>query len=297
LLETGNVLCWGENTWGQLGQGSTSNLGDDPGEVQSLTPIELSGTVKAVKAGFRFVCAQLTTNQLRCWGRNSDGQLGINETAHRGDNAGELGAMLPVVSLGAGLTVVDFAAGYTHTCALLSNQTVKCWGGEADGGTGYGDPLINRGDGIAQVGETTMGMEMGANLPALDLTSQGIPARVAAARHTCILFQDATVGCFGRNSSGELGIGNLNARGDQAGEMGASFLKAPLGTGLLAIAVITGHEEGTNDANSCALLGNGELKCWGANVRGQLGLGDALPRGDMPGELGDELPATLDLWD
>ena len=297
LLASGGVVCWGDNDFGQLGQGSTTDLGDDEGEVQALSPIPLNGTVKAVKAGFRFVCAQLSTNLLQCWGRNTDGQLGINETAHRGDNPNEMGSTLPLVSLGPGVTVVDFAAGYTHACALLSNDTVKCWGGEADGGTGYGDPLINRGDGVTQMGETTMGSEMGANLPVLDLTGAGSPASLAAQRHTCIRFEDGSVGCFGRNSTGELGIGSTDDRGDQAGEMGAMLQKAPLGTGALAMAVITGHEEGTNDANSCALLGNGELKCWGANVRGQLGLGDAQARGDMPDEMGDELPAILDLWD
>lgn len=294
LLEEGDVMCWGDNAFGQLGQGNDDDLGDDPGELEDLEPIALRGAVKAVRAGFRFVCAQLANDDLQCWGRNGSGQLGLNDTDHRGDEPNEMGMMLPVVNLGMGRKAKAFATGYTHVCALLDNDAVKCWGGESEGGVGLGDPLINRGDGIAQTGEMTMGAEMGNNLPVIDLP--GVAAGLSAERHTCVLFVDQTVGCFGNNGFGELGIGSTEARGDMAGEMGASFLKAPLGTGLFAVAVITGHEEGTNDANSCALLANGELKCWGANERGQLGLGDAEDRGDQADELGDALDATIDLW-
>ena len=293
LLVSGEVMCWGDNMFGQLGQGITNNLGDNPGEVADMAAIALAGDVKAVHAGFRFVCAQLVTNQVQCWGRNSDGQLGQNDVLQRGDQGAELGANLPVINLGGGRTAKDLAAGYTHACALLDNDTVKCWGGEAEGGTGYGDPLINHGDGITQTGEP-VGNEMGNNLAALSLP--GTAVAVTAQRHTCLLFGDGTAGCFGRNSSGELGIGNKDTRGDDVTEMGANFLKAELGTDAHAIAVFTGPEEGTNDANSCALLEDGQLKCWGANARGQLGLGDGAARGDDPDEMGDALKPTLDLW-
>lgn len=291
-----SVLCWGDNEFGQLGQGSTAHLGDEPGEIEALTSIPLNGPVRSVRAGFRFVCALLESEDLKCWGRNASGQLGLNDTHHRGDAPGEMGASLPVVNLGPGRKVRAYAAGYTHACARLDDGTVKCWGGESEGGTGYGDTVINRGDGLTQAGETTMGNEMGANLPALDLAGAGTPAALAAQRHTCVLFADGSLGCFGRNVEGELGIGSTEARGDEPGEMGANLIKTPLGTGAAALAVFTGHEEGTNDANTCALLGNGDLKCWGANARGQLGLGDDDNRGDDPGELGDALPPTLTLW-
>src|SRR5262249_15496036 len=156
--EDASVMCWGDNAFGQLGQGNTDDVGDDPDDLAALAPIALGGTVKAVHAGFRFACAQLSTDELRCWGRNGDGQLGINDTHHRGDGPNEMGASLPTVNLGAGRTVKTFATGYTHVCAVLDNDTLKCWGGEPDGGYGLGDPMINRGDGIAQTGETTMGV-------------------------------------------------------------------------------------------------------------------------------------------
>jgi alpha-tubulin suppressor-like RCC1 family protein len=294
LLVTGDVVCWGDNGFGQLGQGNTNHMGDDADEVNGLSPIALDGDAKAIRAGYRFVCAQLETDQIKCWGRNGDGQLGLNDIEHRGDEPNEMGDALPVVNLGTGREAKDFAAGYTHACALLDNNTVKCWGGESDGGTGYGDTTINRGDGIAQEGETTMGMEMGNALPAVGLPAT--PTAISAQRHTCVLFSDDTVGCFGRNNAGELGIGSKEARGDQPGELNASFLKAPLGTETTAIAVFNGPEEGTNDANSCALLLDGRLKCWGANARGQLGLGDGSARGDDPNEMGDALPTTVNLW-
>ena len=66
--------------------------------------------------------------QVKCWGYNGYGQLGLGDTNHRGDGAGEMGDSLAVVQLGAGRTAKEIVAGYRHTCAILDNSQVECWG-------------------------------------------------------------------------------------------------------------------------------------------------------------------------
>ena len=66
--------------------------------------------------------------QVKCWGRNNYGQLGLSDTNNRGDNAGEMADSLAVVQLGAGRTAKEIVAGGHHNCAILDNNQVECWG-------------------------------------------------------------------------------------------------------------------------------------------------------------------------
>lgn len=103
---------------------------------------------------------------------------------------------------------------------------------------------------------------------------------------TCVILADGRVKCWGRNNSGQLGLGDTNNRGDTAGEMGANLSSVALGTGRTAVEVACGLD------HVCALLDDASVKCWGFG--GGLGLGDLENRGDGPNEMGDHLPA-LDL--
>jgi cysteine-rich repeat protein len=75
-------------------------------------------------AGGTHTCALLNDGSVKCWGRNALGQLGLGDTAARGDGPGELGEALPPVNLGSGKTVTALAAGSRHTCALLNDGSV-----------------------------------------------------------------------------------------------------------------------------------------------------------------------------
>jgi alpha-tubulin suppressor-like RCC1 family protein len=109
--------------------------------------------------GFRHTCARLDNGTVKCWGLNSDGQLGLGDVQSRGDGPGELGANLPAVDLGPGRTVLQVTGRGRHTCARLDDGTVKCWGGNGLGQLGLGDTQ-HRGDGPG---------EMGAALPVVPL--------------------------------------------------------------------------------------------------------------------------------
>jgi hypothetical protein len=160
--------------------------------------------------------------------------------------------------------------GGIHTCARLDNGAVKCWGYNFFGQLGLG----NNGPG-----------EMGDALPAVNLGTGRTAVALASGRHhTCARLDNGAVKCWGNNLEGELGLGDKSNRGDGPGEMGDALPTVDLGTGRTAVALTAGGY------HTCAPLDNGELKCWGANFDGQLGLSDRADRGDGPEEVGDFLP-------
>ena len=129
ILKNASVKCWGVNDKGQLGIDNSNNMGDDSGEMAQLTSIDLGTgrTATAIAAGDYHNCALLDNVSVKCWGGNGYGQLGIDNTTQMGDNSSEM-AQLPVVNLGTGRTATAIAGGYQHSCALLDNASVKCWG-------------------------------------------------------------------------------------------------------------------------------------------------------------------------
>jgi alpha-tubulin suppressor-like RCC1 family protein len=172
VLDGGQLRCWGLNTYGELGIGSSSPVvGDGPGDLGNMLPVVNVGTgrtVREVVCGFQHMCALLDTRQVKCWGSDSAGQLGLDSTAGHGASADGMGDNLPPVDLGTGRTVSSLASGDGYTCAVLDTHELKCWGYNRLGELGLPDLLDNRGDGIVDMGPATA-MEMGNNLPAVDL--------------------------------------------------------------------------------------------------------------------------------
>ncbi len=278
VLNDGTVKCWGMNHLGQLGLGGRDDRGARAGEMgDDLPAVDLGAGRIAVQlaAGHEHTCALLDGGGVKCWGGNGHGQLGLGHLRGRGDGRNEMGDQLAAIDLGAGKIAVQVVAGDNHTCALLHDGTVKCWGENVFGQLGRGD-TADRGD------EPD---EMGDHLAAVELAAGNAATRLAAgAMHTCALVVDGSVQCWGGNLFGQLGQGNKDDRGDDPDEMGDHLTAAPLGSGKAAAQIAAG---GTH---SCGLLNDGAVKCWGAADRGQLGLGDAEnDRGDSAGEMGDAL--------
>ncbi len=281
ILDTGALKCWGYGQLGELGSGSSIIRGDGPGEMGDSMPIVQLGTGRtatAVTIGDFHVCAILDNSNVKCWGASSNGQLGYGDTAVRGDGPGEMGDSLPIVNLGTGRTAIAVTAGEHHTCAVLDDNTVKCWGKSDAGQLGYGT-TNDRGDGAG---------EMGNSLPTVDLgigrTAGAISSGSVASNHTCVLLDTTAVKCWGDGAFGQLGYGDVNDRGDSGAEMGDSLPAVNLGAGHAVRAVTTGAY------HTCALLDDYRVTCWGENSLGQLGIGDTTNRGDSPGEMGNELP-------
>jgi alpha-tubulin suppressor-like RCC1 family protein len=289
VLDDGTVKCWGANGVGQLGLGDDLSRGDNPNEMGDKLPAVDLGTGKkvvSVACGTFHSCARLTDGSVKCWGLNSDGQLGLGDTASRGDAPNQMGNALAAVSLGAGKKVVDLAAGNAFTCALLDDGAVKCWGYNGSGQLGLGD-TAPRGD------EHADGMggqdELGEKLPAVDLgAGKKATALAVGANHACARLNDQTLKCWGLNESGQLGIGTTLNRGDEPGEMGDALSAALLGSGAIVTSVATA----TPGDHTCARLEGGTVKCWGANLRGQLGIGSINPQGYSLATSGDNMLAV-----
>jgi alpha-tubulin suppressor-like RCC1 family protein len=226
LLSGGAVECWGENTYGQLGNGTTTGPDTSTGgEPCNPTPAAVANlpTATAVVAGNGHTCALLAGGAVWCWGENASGQLGN----------GSMGANVPTPTAVPGLTgVTALTAGGAHTCAVLTGGTVECWG---EGGNGeLGNGMMS--DSATPVAVSTLtGVTAISSSPAL----QG--------QTTCALLAGGAVSCWGLNNGYQLGNGTTtNAASPQA---------VPGITGATAIST------GANGA--CALLADGTLRCWG----------------------------------
>jgi alpha-tubulin suppressor-like RCC1 family protein len=278
LSGKGVVHCWGNNDAGQLGVGDTAARGDDADEMGVALPaVALVGMADQVAAGGAHSCALMDTGKVKCWGANFSGQLGRGDTRQRGDGPLEMGPWLAYVNLGTGRTAVQITAGLAHTCALLDDASVKCWGNNGSGQLGQEHDVT--------LGDTAN--EMGDFLPTIDLG----PGRTALAveagfDHTCVLLDTEIVKCFGENASGQLGLGDDEDRGDDANEMGSQLDQV-----LMGISLSSPTLGDAGSAHSCALLGT-QLKCWGENANGELGIGADDDRGDGPNEMFLDLQAA-----
>lgn len=266
---TNTVQCWGNNGHGQLGDNTTTNR---------VNPVSQEGTqlsnVVRVAAGSSHSCALISSRtqngQVRCWGRNSDGQLGDGSfTASR----------VPVAVLTSGTAndpdkvlfegATTISARHEHTCVVMDDATARCWG--------YGDS-----------GELGDGFKTDRNRPVTVLTSgtidvdpvplTGITAIEAGSIFTCARLSDSMVRCFGDNTDGKLGDGTTTGTG---GTNDRPNPVAVLNTGSdqtatnTFLASATGITTGTDHA--CAYNGQ-SARCWGRGSSGQLGNGATDPK-------------------
>jgi alpha-tubulin suppressor-like RCC1 family protein len=276
LTAAGGVKCWGNNKYGQLGDGTT---------IDRLTPVNVvglaSGVVK-VEAGALHTCAVLVSGGVKCWGENVDGQLGDGTTNS---------SSVPVNVYGLTSGITDVGTGASHTCALTTVGGVKCWGKNGRGRLGDGTN-VDRLTPVDVLGQTTgvVALELGqqhscvlkqsgsvrcwgANYSgqlgdgtdidrwtsvAVGNLGSGVVGLTAGESHTCALFNNGDAKCWGANYSGELGDGTFNTH----------YVPVPV-TGLPGAATVleAGH------FHTCAVLGGGAVYCWGDNWNGQIGDG------------------------
>lgn len=175
LTTIGGVKCWGSNSHGALGDGTTEKR-STPVDVVGLT----SG-VAAIAAGSGHTCALTTAGAVKCWGVNNAGKLGDGTTE------GYRTTPVDVVGLASGVSAI--AAGTQHTCALTATGGVKCWGAHY-----YGE----LGDGTTE--------NHSSPVDVAGLTS-GVVAIAASTERTCALTTTGRVKCWGANWYGQLGDG------------------------------------------------------------------------------------------
>ena len=291
LMEDYTLRCWGDNSSGQLGYEDTDNRGDDDGEMADLAAVDL-GRIRGVgknlawdvSAGSDHTCALVGRHaknlSVKCWGENSQGALGQESTsATIGGSSSEMGDDLPVIDLGTDVNPRYIGSGDNFNCVLFADGSVKCWGNNQVGQLGLGH-ANDKGESSGDMGDALPVVDLGTNLTARSI-SVGFD-------HVCAHLSDNTVRCWGSNQYGQLGIGNITSPkdiiGNESGEMGDALVAVDLG-GKRVASLSSGF------GYSCALFTDNSVKCWGYNVDGRLGVGDANNRGDGPGEMGSALPA------
>ena len=259
LSSAGSVRCWGFGDSGRLGYASVATIGDNE-TPQSMPWVQVGAPASDLTAGLVHTCALSTSGSVRCWGSGLYGQLGYGNTQTIGDD--EHPAAAGDVPLGA--TAVQVVAGHFHTCALMADGGVRCWGYGYYGALGYGN-------------KSTIGDDEPASaVAAVPLAARAV-ALAAGGGHTCALLETGQLSCWGA-SAAALGYGKNALIGDD--ESPASAGAVPLGG--VAFAVTAG------DAHTCALLAGG-ITCFGDGASGRLGYASTATLGD------DETPATKGL--
>jgi cysteine-rich repeat protein len=259
LLAYNTIRCWGSGSYGALGTGANQTIGDQPGEMPPVD-VDVGGTPIELHTGGGFNCALLDNGELHCWGRSDLGQLGLNSTNNRGDQPGEM----PTPATNVGGQIAQVAVGYQHSCVLLDNSEVRCWGRGSNGQLGYGN-TNNIGDGANEMPSAVVNDGTG-----------NVVQLAAGASHTCALTDTNKVRCWGYGAWGQLGYGNANNIGDGPGEMPPADVNLGVGT---VIQISLGSYA------SCALFDNNDVRCWGEGYQGFIGGGNTNNIGDGPGEM------------
>lgn len=313
LMETGTVRCWGSGFKGRLGYRSEDDVGDDE-LASSVGEVAVGGTVREVTAGSSHTCVLLDSGAVRCWGRGRHGQLGYATITTIGDD--ETPGSRFGVELGGVITQV--AAGRAHTCALRRAGAVHCWGDGAAGQLGLGQPIafeatrgaslvvggtarqIAAGDDhscvLLETGDVVcwgrgdsgqLGNGQSANVGdnehpgaagTVDLGEAAVQVQ-AGAQHTCALLESGTMRCWGSNEHGQLGMGAPGVM--KVGDDEPPAMVGDIHVGGLVRQIAVGQ------FHSCALLESGDVRCWGRNDAGQLGLASTETVGDdeEPGQV------------
>jgi DNA-binding transcriptional regulator YdaS (Cro superfamily) len=282
ITTAGGVKCWGDNSFGQLGDNTTT---------QRLTPVDVSGLasgVAAITAGEYYTCALTTAGGVKCWGSNQFGQLGDSSTVNR---------LTPVDVSGFTSGMAAIKAGRAHTCAVATTGGVKCWGFNGDGALGDNSTsdrltpvdvsgLAKGVTAIAAGGDHTCALttaggmkcwgdnlygELGDNsttdrLTPVDVSglASGVATMSAGGAHTCALTTEGGVKCWGYNLFGEIGDGTATFR----------YIPAPVLTFYC-----TGTPSGGN--SSLSLLANFNIALADVGRTGSFYIAVLLPTGEL----------------
>jgi alpha-tubulin suppressor-like RCC1 family protein len=226
---SGAAKCWGDNQSGQLGNGSN---------IDSNRPVVVRGLnngVASISAGSDHTCAVLIAGGVKCWGAGGYGRLGD------GSNASS-NVPLNVVDLGT--QVKSIAAGGFHTCALLVDGVVKCWGWSVNGQLGNGSTF-----------------DVDGPVTVIDLDEA--VAISTGSLHTCALTTAGELKCWGSNGQKQLGRSRIQ-------QSASPLVVSGLGDDITTIS--------SSGSSSCAMSSAGIAKCWGWNQFGGLGDGTTISR-------------------
>ena len=264
LLTSGEIECWGDNSLGQLGDGTLT---------QQASPALVLGIRDATRvvAGGEQACALLKGGQVDCWGGDLTGELGYTPSSSGCSWACSPNAT-PVSSV---TDAVQISAGEGETCAVVSGGIIKCWGENVYGQLGAG---------YQTSGPETCSAQYYGGYPcsATPVEVSGITdaTTVSAGGQTvCATLATGAVECWGFSEDGGLGDGSTTGADVCKDQVGEPKLCAT--TPVRVSDITDASEVAANNAHACALLTTGAVECWGWNVWGQLGNG-TVEASDVP---------------
>jgi alpha-tubulin suppressor-like RCC1 family protein len=256
VLQTGRAVCWGDDGNGQLGNGAGDQDSATPRFVRNAADTGPLSGVAQISAGASFTCARMTSGQARCWGTDQSGQLG-----DAGPFAFE--EQLPrtvAASTGGGVLtgITQLTTGAFHACVRLNSGQARCWGQNSEGQLGNGGFANSNGPTVVK------------NIPGVSFLPK-VTQVSAGGNTTCARLANSQARCWGAGEDGQLG----NA--EAVDHPRPVVVRAPSGTGGLVnvtqIAVGADH--------TCFRISNGQARCTGEGVQGQLGnpnFGDQVTR-------------------
>lgn len=272
---TGNVFCWGDGSYGQLGQG-------DLAPRSTPAPVSLPSPAAQITAGYEHTCAVLRDGTLHCWGDNTEGQLGLQPDGNRDRPT----------RIGDGTDWVQIAGGQGHTCGLRRPGQLWCWGRDTEGQLGDGYPQApenNQKRTPIRIGDDLwlaidLGQDQGCGI-ATDGSLRcwgtgeygnlgderiiyGVPTAVGTRRDwikvrldvfdTCAVTTSQQLFCWGRNAEGQLGLDDYVDR-DSPTQIDPATKWTSVGVGRFHV---------------CGVTNARTIRCAGDNPFGQLGVGD-----------------------
>jgi alpha-tubulin suppressor-like RCC1 family protein len=236
LNDESELLCWGSRAHYRLGDGSNSGHVEYPREYTSDSDI-YGHKLASVSAGGAHTCAIKFDTTTWCWGIGNYGQIGDG-------NIYSSGIMPKQVYFPNNLSAISLTLGYSNSCAIVDTGAIYCWGRNNQGQLGVGN-----------------------------LTDQNYPTKVslpngryalaieAGDYHVCAILDDYSIKCWGQNTFGQLGNGNIDDKNSPTSVI-LSGLNNPI-------------QISAGGSSTCALFDNGQIKCWGSNYNGELGLGSS----------------------
>jgi alpha-tubulin suppressor-like RCC1 family protein len=220
----------------QLGHGSSFSS-----HLFQVAPISnVDAKTSALVVGGAHSCVLVSNSSFRCWGSNSDGQLG---NPRFGMSAG-VEVIFPAQ---ASTYPIIAALGMAHSCVLFHSGSMWCWGSNSHGQLGIGS-----------VGGSVSSATL---VPGLS----GVAAIALGGHHTCALTGVSSIYCWGSNVLGQLGVGIALGANVASPELVSGISQASGGSTVSTIALGMAH--------SCVLFHSGSMWCWGSNSHGQLGIG------------------------
>jgi alpha-tubulin suppressor-like RCC1 family protein len=279
ISQTGSVSCWGDNSRGQIGDGTTTF------RPQATAVVGLSSTAKVTQLALTYQssCALLETGAVQCWGGNTQGELGVGQTAKLNQSTSPQNVVLLN-----NVTIKRLVSGRQHLCGITNSDTLVCWGWNDSGQLGLNNtaaqfiPMVvtSVGSGIQQVaagyghscavrasdtvcwgdnskGQLGDGTTTSSSLPVVVTDLSGVTELALGKEHSCATKSSNDTMCWGSR---------------QAGQTAQSIDAVLLDKTPVVVGGLTGkHSISAGDFHSCSISDGGAAKCWGKNDLGQLG--------------------------